>query len=99
MVVPFGSAPRNSTTLVFMCARNRGSLTLYFLVHLALFTGTVYAAQDATSPANAAQQPAHDMHKMQMHGDHAMQMKANSFIHLIMQHATSGTDAEPISTP
>jgi hypothetical protein len=77
------------------------SPTPYFLVLLAVFAGAA-PAQDSPSAAGSAQQPAkdmHGMHKMQMPGDPTMQMKANSFIDLIMQHAASGTDAEPLSTP
>jgi len=65
--------------------------SVYGYILLALATACVSAAQDSHSDMNmpGMTAPAHE----------PMNMQAGSFLESIEQHTTSGTDAQPTSTP
>jgi|SRR5208282_2303147 hypothetical protein len=79
------------------------NILLIFLVHVGVYVGPA-AGQDAHQgmdmPAqDQSNQPAQNMPNMSGSRDQTMSMETHSLIGLLQEHATSGTDAEPNSTP
>jgi hypothetical protein len=71
-----------------------------FLIGLASISVVSSIAQDAHQSVDMPRPSDHDMQDMPgMEGEHKMSMESHSLIEFLGNHVTSGTDAEPNSTP
>jgi len=74
------------------------TLFLLLVTAIILFSPAVYAQMPGTNSMSGTM-PGMDMASTTSSGANAMTMQSGSFIEFLQSHATSGTDAEPNSTP